>query len=127
MYINHPPLAVNWKRRRHEEKILYQNFVIRFLSFIPIIFLLAFIEYQILKEVISDRGYILNSIVLMLILSNLYLKYSRKLFVREASCIIKENEIHIQRNSKVLVFCTDEIKKCRNYENTTLWSMCCKT
>ena len=56
---------------------------------IPVIFLLAFVEYQILKDVISDRSYILISIILMLILSNFHLKYSRNLFVREGSYIIK--------------------------------------
>ena len=93
-----------------EKSIKYQNFCGRIFAFIPAIFVLACIEYQIVNKVLSDKEYILLSIVLTIIFANVYLRCSKNLFLKEAHYKIAENQLFFSKGKDEIVLNLSDLK-----------------
>lgn len=94
-----------------EKSIKYQNFSMRVFSFVPVIFLLACIEYEILNKILSDIGFFLVSTILMMFFVGIYFKCSDKMFLEEASYIIQGKGIHIIKRKKTIQLDFEQIQE----------------
>lgn len=93
-----------------DKQIVYQNFVIRIFSFIPFVFILSYIEYCILNKILSDKAFFLVSAILMIIFACIYLKCSKKLFLKQAIYNIQKNKIYVKKNKSVIILAASEIQ-----------------
>lgn len=106
------PFALKKRRRANivKNQIVCQNFTMRVFSFVPVVFLLAYIEYQILNKLLSDKEYLLVSAILMLFFAMIYFKCSKELFLKKVSYDVQENAIRIKKDKNEILLEATEIQ-----------------